>query len=83
MWVIYLVIEIYIYINLKVGAIYDLTLGIDANGPKPDLSTVRYGIPLNGQLMVRRIPFSSVPQGEEESARFLHQLYKEKVILEF
>ena len=28
----------------KVGAIYDLTIGIDPKGPKPDFSTIRSGV---------------------------------------
>lgn len=67
----------------KVGAIYDLTIGIDPKGPKPDFSTIRSGIGLKGQLFVRRIPFSSVPQEEEDSAKFLHKLYEEKVKTRF
>lgn len=29
-------------------------------------------------MFVRRIPMSEVPESEEESAKFLHNLYKEK-----
>lgn len=67
------------YSLLQVGAIYDITVGIDPKGPKPDLNTVRCGVGLKGQLFVRRIPFSSVPVDEEKSAHFLYQLYKQKV----
>lgn len=54
-------------------------MGIDPNGPKPDFNTIRAGFGLKGQLLVRRIPFSSVPEDEEKSAEFIHKLYKEKV----
>ena len=68
------------YFYVLVDAIYDLTVGIKSNdGHKPDLNTIRNGIPLQAEIYVKRVSFSDVPQDEEGSANFLHKLYQEKV----
>ncbi len=65
---------------IKVNAIYDLTIGIEENSNvKANMNTMRNGNPLKGELFVRRIPMSDVPEDEEGSAKFIHNLYKEKV----
>ena len=64
---------------IKVGAIYDLNVGIvERDGAKADLNTVRKGIPLKGEIFIRRIPMSQVPTDENESAKFIHKFYQEK-----
>lgn len=66
----------------RVNAIYDLTIGIqDTDGHKPNLNAIRNGIPFKGEMFVRRIPMSDVPQDEAGSAEFIHKLYREKVKL--
>jgi hypothetical protein len=49
------------------------------NGKPADLNAVRNGIPLKSQLYVRRFSFKDIPVSEEESAKFIHKLYIEKV----
>ena len=69
-----------IFILEKVSAIYDLTVGIETSeGRTADFNSIRNGIPLKGEMFVRRIPFSSVPQDEEGASEFLQKLYREKV----
>ena len=41
------------------------------------------GYPVNAQFFIRRIPFSQVPEDEEESAQFLHKMYQEKVFFTY
>lgn len=63
----------------RIDAIYDLTVGIeDKNGARPTFNTIRNGIPLKAEMFVRRIPMKDVPESEEGSAKFIHNLYKEK-----
>jgi len=63
-----------------VDAVYDLTIGIENVNEKPaDLNAVRNGIPLKSELYVRRFSFKDIPESEEESAKFIHKLYVEKV----
>lgn len=63
----------------RISAIYDLTIGIaDNNGIKPDLNAIRNGIPFKGELFVRRIPMSEVPEDDKGSAEFIHNLYRQK-----
>ena len=50
------------------------------NGKPADLNSVRNGIPLKSEMYVRRISFKDIPESEEESAKFIHNLYAEKVI---
>lgn len=68
------------FFDVLVNAIYDLTIGIqDTDGIKPNLNAIRNGIPFKGEMFVRRIPMSEVPQDDEGSAQFIHKLYREKV----
>lgn len=70
---------ILLLLKKKVGAIYDLNVGIEyKNNIRPDLNSIRNGLPLNGEILVRRIPMSEVPTDDEESAQFIHKLYQEK-----
>ena len=56
-----------------------MTIGIECkNGVRPDLNTIRNGKPLKAELFVRRIPMDQVPQSEQGSAEFVHNLYREK-----
>lgn len=51
---------------------------VERDGAKADMNTVRKGIPLKGEIFIRRIPMSQVPVDEEESAKFIHKFYQEK-----
>jgi lysophosphatidic acid acyltransferase/lysophosphatidylinositol acyltransferase len=64
----------------KVAAIYDINLGVnDVDGKRPMLSHVKNGIPLKGQIFIRRIPLESVPtENDKVNGEFLQQLYREK-----
>lgn len=63
----------------RINAIYDLTIGIaETDGKKPDLNSMRNGVPFKGEIYARRIPMSEVPEGDAESAEFVHKLYREK-----
>lgn len=44
----------------------------------PTISNLLHGYPVQGYMFVRRIPFSSVPEKEEEAAKFLQNLFVEK-----
>lgn len=63
----------------RIGAIYDLNVGIEyKNNIRPDFNAIQNGIPLNGEMLVRRISMSEVPNDDEGSAKFIHKLYQEK-----
>lgn len=63
----------------RINAVYDLTLGIEEkDGIRPDLNGMRNGIPFKGELVVKRIPMSEVPQDDAGSAEFIHNLYRKK-----
>ena len=64
-------------------ALYDLNVAFEASG-KPDLNTVRNGVPLKGHMLVRRIPIEKIPVDDEaKCSEFIHKLYQEKVKLLF
>lgn len=44
----------------------------------PTISNLLHGYPVQGYMYVRRIPFSQVPEKEEEAAKFLQNLFVEK-----
>jgi hypothetical protein len=71
-----------ILFETQVGAIYDLNVGIAANGDvKPDFNAIRFGVPLKSEIYARRIPMSSVPSDEKGISDFVQKLYQEKVTL--
>lgn len=45
---------------------------------EPTISNLLHGHPVQGYMYVRRIPFSSVPEKEDEAAKFLQNLFVEK-----
>ena len=48
----------------------------------PNLNTLKNGIPVTVQILVRRIPIEQVPtENENECATFLYKLFEEKVWL--
>ena len=61
--------------------LYDLTLFIDdVNGETACMRHVKNGVGLNVHAFFRRIPVSNINiHDRAESAKFLHQLYREKV----
>ena len=44
------------------------------------MNTISNGIPLKAEMFVRRIPMDQVPQDDEGSAKFINNLYREKVV---
>ena len=69
----------------KVDYLYDINLAVkDRNGRVPNLMDIKNGIPVVGQMYIRRIPMSQVPVDDEKKcAEFLFKLYKEKVNIFF
>ena len=43
------------------------------------MNAVRNGVPFKGELFVRRIPITDVPQDDEGSAQFIQDLFRKKV----
>ncbi|KAL5292893.1 AGPAT3.2 family protein [Megaselia abdita] len=63
----------------KCDAIYDINLAFKKDAEvAPTISNLLHGYPVQGYMYVRRIPFSSVPEKEEEAAKFLQNLFVEK-----
>lgn len=59
--------------------IYDISLAFkkDAAVP-PTMSTLLNGQPVEGYMLVRRIPLEEVPEDETAAAEWLHNLFREK-----
>ena len=62
--------------------IYDINIAArNINGAKPTIMNVLNGIPVNFEIVLRRIPVTSIPtEDENKCADFLQNLYREKVI---
>lgn len=60
-------------------AIYDVNLAFKKNATiPPTISSLLNGLPVEGFMLVRRIPLENVPDGDEEAAEWLHDLFREK-----
>jgi len=63
----------------KVPAIYDVQLAFKEDAKvQPTVTNMLLGKPLEGHMLLRRIPIDQVPDDEEEAAEWLRQLYVEK-----
>lgn len=52
----------------------------NVNGKPPNLNMMIQGIPIKGQMVIRRIPIKDIPiDDEHQCSQFLHKLYQEKV----
>lgn len=70
------------HLREKVGAIYDIQLAFKSDEPvKPTVMSLLAGKSLIGHMYAKRIPFDQVPEDEEEAAKWLHELYQQKVCL--
>ncbi|KAL0266391.1 UNVERIFIED_CONTAM: hypothetical protein PYX00_008944 [Menopon gallinae] len=59
-------------------AIYNVILGFKRNGVKPTMMSLLMGKNVEANMYVERIPITEVPEDEDESAKWLHQLYERK-----
>ncbi|XP_054262888.1 1-acyl-sn-glycerol-3-phosphate acyltransferase gamma-like [Macrosteles quadrilineatus] len=67
------------HLREKVPAIYDVQLAFKENTKvAPTVTNMLLGKPLEGHLLLRRIPIEQVPDGEEAAAEWLRDLYVEK-----
>jgi lysophosphatidic acid acyltransferase/lysophosphatidylinositol acyltransferase len=63
----------------KIGAIYDVELCVPSGSTAPTLKNIMCGRSCYGEILIRRIPVSSLPvESEEASVQWLHQLYQQK-----
>lgn len=63
-----------------VDYLYDINFAAkDVDGKQPTLAMVHNGVPIQCQILYRRIPMAEVPvTDEKECATFLNKVYKEK-----
>ncbi|CAG9784974.1 unnamed protein product [Diatraea saccharalis] len=63
----------------KIPAIYNIQLAFekDAKTP-PTLTSLLYGKPVHAHLLIQRIPVESVPEDENEAAKWMHDLFVTK-----
>jgi len=65
----------------KIDYLYDMNLAISPapDGQKPSLEHIKDGVPLKAQILMRRIPMSSIPTDDEKKcAAYLQELYRQK-----
>ncbi|XP_066991804.2 1-acyl-sn-glycerol-3-phosphate acyltransferase gamma [Anabrus simplex] len=65
------------FLREKVGAIYDVQL-VFKKKHEPTVNDLLMGKKVEAHMFVERIPLSEVPEGDEECAQWLHQLYERK-----
>jgi len=62
----------------KVEIVYDVTLVENASSVPFNMTSVMSGKQIEGNMLVRHIPLSSIPRDQTESAAWLINLFKEK-----
>lgn len=61
------------------SSILDIQLGIAKDSPvKPTIFNILNGKPITAHMHVRRIPTESLPEGEEEAAEWMQELFRQK-----
>ena len=64
----------------KVDAIYDIQLAFKPTDTiKPTMMNLLMGKKVEAHMYMRRIPLSEVPEGDEEAAAWVHEVYQRKV----
>lgn len=65
------------------SSILDIQLAISKDSPvKPTIFNILNGKPITAHMHVRRIPFESVPEKEEEAAEWLQELFRQKDVMQ-
>ncbi|KAG7299723.1 hypothetical protein JYU34_016722 [Plutella xylostella] len=64
------------YFRGKIPAIYNIQLAFDKDSKTPPtLTSLLYGKPVHAHMYIERIPVETVPEGEAEGAKWLHDLF--------